>query len=113
MVSDYLDDLELSVRDKGILRKAGISTEEQFLATDFHRLVMTQKMRKELIALQQKGRAARTMRLRDLTVRKAAQAIRVLNDLSFELAKENLFIIQDHHNRFRLGRYVTKEDFSV
>jgi hypothetical protein len=111
-MSDFLDNLELSVKTLNLLRHYKID-EYQFikLTKDTWRS-MGGLIRgwKEIEEMQSVVKAARIQRLREKTIVRAVKAVRELNGLRYDLANEQLFITKDDRGNFRVGRYITKED---
>lgn len=113
-LSDYLKPLELSIKTSNLLRDKNV-TEAQFInlkKEDWKFMGGLVRGWKEIEEVQPVARELRIKRRRESTIGRACIAVRELNDITGDLAREDLFITRDTKGRFRIGRYITREDFS-
>lgn len=109
-MTDYLSELELSVKTSNILRSANV-TEQQFLRLTkeaFREMGGLVKGWKEIEEVQPMLLELRKKRRRESIIGRACLAVKELNDLN--LKSEGLFITKDDDGRFRVGRYITQQE---
>ncbi|ESY35720.1 hypothetical protein NKK48_30260 [Mesorhizobium sp. C386A] len=112
MSHDFVDNLELSVRASNALRRYEINSIEKFLALTKpdimgfkHAGAKTwHEIREVQVNIQHERRLETTPGL-------VVTHMRALNDLQAEMRAAGFFMILDHNQRLRLGRYVNRDDF--
>ncbi|MBC2806600.1 hypothetical protein C3Y94_025960 [Rhizobium ruizarguesonis] len=117
-MTDFISQLELSVRAGNLLRNNGVTTAEQFLDLTWPTMKKWKgaglRTWHEILDHQHSVRRAikrdEQQRRRETLPGRALIALRAINELLPELTKKGWFVRQDKDGKYRLARYVVTED---